>query len=155
MANKLEFLIIHCTATPKGREVTPEDIRKWHIEGRGWSRVGYTDLLHLDGTISNLTPFDQDDDVEGFELTNGVKGKNSISRHLAYAGGKDADYTADEDTRTPQQKTTLEAYVKVFLARHPEAKVAGHNQFSTKACPSFDVPEWLVSIGVEQKNIHC
>ncbi|RHB24096.1 lysozyme, partial [Bacteroides stercoris] len=27
---KLKYLVIHCTATPEGREVSSADIRKWH-----------------------------------------------------------------------------------------------------------------------------
>ena len=34
-------IIVHCTATPEGREVDVEEIRKWHVEERGWSDVGY------------------------------------------------------------------------------------------------------------------
>ena len=52
----LKQLVIHCTATPEGREVTAADIRAWHTNptskgGRGWKQVGYTDLFHLDGTV--------------------------------------------------------------------------------------------------------
>ena len=53
---KLERLVIHCTATPPGREVSAADIRRWHTApvsqgGRGWRQVGYTDLIHLDGSV--------------------------------------------------------------------------------------------------------
>ena len=27
---KLFYLVIHCTATPAGREVSAEEIRRWH-----------------------------------------------------------------------------------------------------------------------------
>ena len=71
--SKLNYLIIHCTATPKGREVSSADIIKWHTapkpEGRGWRKVGYSDIIHLDGTLENLTPFNQDGRVEGWEIT--------------------------------------------------------------------------------------
>ena len=34
-------IIVHCTATPEGREVDVEEIRKWHTEApRNWSDVG-------------------------------------------------------------------------------------------------------------------
>ena len=56
---KMKYLVIHCTATPEGREVTAADIRHWHCDppakgGRGWKQVGYTDLVHLDGSIERL-----------------------------------------------------------------------------------------------------
>lgn len=47
---KLKYLVIHCTATPEGREVSGAEIRAWHTNpvskgGRGWKQVGYTDLF--------------------------------------------------------------------------------------------------------------
>ena len=39
-------IIVHCTATPEGREVDVEEIRKWHVEERGWSDVGLS-LIHI------------------------------------------------------------------------------------------------------------
>ena len=30
MMGKLKYLVIHCTATPVGREVSSADIRAWH-----------------------------------------------------------------------------------------------------------------------------
>ena len=57
---KLQYLVIHCTATPEGREVSAADIRRWHTSpapaGRGWKQVGYTDLFHLDGRVERLVP---------------------------------------------------------------------------------------------------
>ncbi len=59
MAARLKYLVIHCTATPEGRDVTSDEIRRWHTDpvskgGRGWTQVGYTDLIHLDGTVERL-----------------------------------------------------------------------------------------------------
>lgn len=157
---KLEYLVIHCTDTPEGRKVTADEIRQWHTaeppKGNGWSKVGYTDIIHLDGSLENLTPYDQDDDIEGFEITNGVRGINSISRHVVYVGGKKKDLSGAKDTRTEEQKKALEAYVKFMVLRHPLIKVAGHYQFDgNKKCPSFEVDTWLVEIDIPQQNIYC
>ena len=153
----LKYLVIHCTATPEGRDVTKEEIITWHTapkpKGRGWSRAGYSDLIMLDGSLVNIMPFDQDNEVEWSELTNGAIGINGISRHIVYAGGCDKNMKA-EDTRTEEQLIALETYVKYTVLRHPEIKVAGHNQFANKACPSFDTIEWLKSIGIKDKNIN-
>ena len=157
MSRKLKYLIIHCTDTPENREVTKQDIFDWHTakppRGNGWSKVGYTDMFYLDGSLVNLTPFDQDDDVEGFEITNGARGYNSISRHICYAGGRKINGTYG-DTRTPEQYDAMETYVLYTILRHPHIKVAGHNQFSSKKCPGFDVAAWCEDIGVPKKNIH-
>jgi len=159
MSKPLTYLVIHCTATPEGREVSADEIRRWHTspkpKGRGWKQVGYSDIIHLDGTVENLVPYNDDDVVDSWEITNGASGINSISRHVVYAGGVDAnDVKKAKDTRTWLQELAMITYVKETIARHPNIKVAGHNQFAQKACPSFNVPVWLMAIGVPDKNIY-
>lgn len=153
MANKLQYLVIHCTATPEGREVSGDDIRLWHTSpiasgGRGWKQVGYRRIIHLDGTVEELVANNDDDIVDPWEITNGVAGKNSISEHWVYAGGVALDGKTPKDTRTQAQKATLERLVKDFYKRFPNVKIVGHNHFAAKACPSFDVQVWLKEIGI-------
>ncbi len=148
---KIKYLIIHCTATPQGREVSAADIRKWHLSpvskgGRGWSQVGYTDLIHLNGNVERLVNNNEDANVDSWEITNGVVGINSVSRHIVYAGGVLGSFP--KDTRTVEQKISLENYVKDFHKRFPEVVIKGHNEFAAKACPSFDVQKWLKEIGI-------
>ena len=150
---KLKYLVIHCTATPEGREVSAADIRRWHTSpapaGRGWKQVGYTDLFHLDGRVERLVANNEDANVDPWEITNGAAGYNSVSRHVVYAGGCDAGMKP-KDTRTAAQKEALRKYVLDFHARHPAVKIVGHNQLAAKACPSFDVAAWLLEIGIKQ-----
>jgi hypothetical protein len=153
---KLKYLVIHCTATPEGRDVSAADIRRWHTApvsagGRGWKQVGYTDLIHTDGRVERLVANNEDANVDPWEITNGAAGYNSVSRHIVYAGGVDADNVQKaKDTRTPAQKEALKRYVLDFHRKHPTVKIVGHNQLAAKACPSFDVPQWLKSIGINQ-----
>lgn len=187
---KLTYLVIHCTATPGGREVSSDQIRQWHlgpckqanekilfngkiydalsalppqliggasvykIAGRGWRQLGYSDMIHLDGSIENLVPYNNDDKVDAWEITNGQPGINYLARHLVYAGGCAQDGKTPEDTRTPAQHKALEAYVKGLIAKHPSIKIAGHNQFAKKACPSFSVVQWALAKAIERKNIY-
>lgn len=165
---KLKYLVIHCTATPEGREVTGADIRRWHTSpvsagGRGWRKVGYTDLFRLDGSIERLVDNNEDAIVDPWEITNGVAGYNSISRHIVYAGGVDKNGKA-KDTRTEAQKKSLTEYVLNFHKRFPNVIIVGHRDLSPdkngngiiepvewiKACPSFEVSDWLKSIGIHQ-----
>lgn len=156
MSKQLKYLIIHCTATPGGREVSGDDIRRWHLspkpEGRGWKQVGYTDMVHLDGRVERLAANNEDAQVDSFEITNGAVGVNDVSRHIVYVGGIDR-FMRPKDTRTVAQFASLKKYVRDFVKRFPFAKVAGHNQFSSKACPSFNVTDWLRSIGINERNI--
>lgn len=153
MAKQLKYLVIHCTATPEGHEVSADDIRRWHTDpqpvGRGWKQVGYTDMIHLDGTIERLVDNNEDNQVDTWEITNGVAGYNSISRHIVYVGGVEKNnINRAKDTRTDAQKKALEDYVKTFHIRFPSIKIVGHNELAAKACPSFDVQNWLKTIGL-------
>lgn len=150
---RLERLVIHCTATPAGRDVSGDDIRRWHTSpvaqgGRGWRQVGYTDLIHLDGRIERLVPDNEDGTVDPWEITNGAVGYNATSRHIVYAGGLCCDGKTPQDTRTPPQRAAMERYVREFLARFPGRAVVGHRDLAAKACPSFDVKTWLRETGI-------
>ncbi len=150
---KIKYLIIHCTATPEGREVSKEDIEEWHLKGRGWNVLGYCDLITLNGDLLNLIEFDSDDVVDSWEISNGVRGMNAFSRHVVYAGGCDEAFQP-KDTRTEEQKECLADYVKYTVKRHEDIQVAGHYHFAAKACPSFDVEKWLEEIKIPKKNIY-
>lgn len=158
MSKPLQYLVIHCTATPEGREVSSAQIRHMHTDpvskgGRGWKQVGYTDMIHLDGRVERLVNNNEDANVDPWEITNGAKGYNAISRHIVYVGGVDAnDVKKAVDTRTPAQKEALKRYVLDFHKRFPKVKIIGHHDLNPrKACPCFDVGRWLRSIGITNK----
>ena len=155
MMARIQYLVIHCTATPEGREVSAAEIRRWHTApvsqgGRGWKQVGYTDMVHLDGRVERLVNNNEDAQVDPWEVTNGAKGYNSMSRHIVYVGGCDKE-GKPKDTRTEAQREALKRYVEDFHARFPQVRIVGHHELNPdKACPSFDVPTWLRSIGIRQ-----
>lgn len=149
---RIRRLVIHCTDTPEGREVSADDIRRWHTlpppAGRGWKQVGYTDLIHLDGRVERLVKNNEDANVDPWEVTNGAQGYNSTSRHIVYAGGR-ARNGAFADTRTMAQKSSMEKYVKDFHHRFPDVEICGHHDLNpAKPCPCFDVKMWLKTIGL-------
>ena len=155
MSKPMQYLVIHCTATPEGREVSAAEIRRWHTApvsqgGRGWKQVGYTDMIHLDGRVERLVNNNEDAQVDPWEVTNGAAGYNNVSRHIVYVGGCDKA-GKPKDTRTEAQREALKHYVEDFHARFPQVKIVGHHELNPgKACPSFDVPTWLRSIGIRQ-----
>lgn len=144
------------------REDLPEELLNGryieNLTGRGWDRLGYSDMVHIDGSVENLTPYNLDGKVDPEEVTWGAAGINLRSRHIVYVGGLreeliDGHYEP-ADTRTDAQKYALEIYYKYMILRHPKIQIAGHNQFSKKVCPGFNVPEFCVSIGISDKNIY-
>ena len=92
-------IIVHCTATPRGRDVDTKEIRRWHTEDNGWSDIGYHFVVELDGDIGVGRPQEK----SGAHC----KGKNSTSIGVCYVGGVAENGTA-EDTRTDEQKASLE-----------------------------------------------
>ncbi len=51
-------IILHCSATPEGRDVSVDTIRKWHLD-RGWSDIGYHYVVGLNGVISEGRPVER------------------------------------------------------------------------------------------------
>ena len=43
-------IIIHCSATPEGKDYTIQDIRRWHKQ-QGWSDIGYHYVVYRNGHI--------------------------------------------------------------------------------------------------------
>ena len=124
-------IIVHCTATPEGREVDVEEIRKWHTEApRNWSDVGYHFHIKLDGTLQEGRPIERTGEH--------CARQNFCSIGISYAGGMTKDMKEAKDTRTPEQKDVLTDFLHELKEQYPKAKIYGHRDFSPKACPSFD-----------------
>ena len=128
---KVNKIIIHCTATPEGRDVTLKEVKRWHTEERGWSDIGYHFMILLDGTVEEGRPIER----TGAH----TKGHNWDSIGIAYVGGmsSDGEQSVPKDTRTEEQKDSL-VDLLCQLKDTYGGIVYGHNNFSNKACPSFD-----------------
>lgn len=122
-------IIVHCTATPEGRDVSVDTIRNWHVKDNGWSDIGYHWVIGLDGSINK----GRDESISGAH----AKGYNSTSVGVVYVGGCDANMKA-KDTRTDAQKTSLHCLLQDLKGRYPNAEIIGHRDVSSKECPSFD-----------------
>lgn len=122
-------IILHCTATPEGRDFTVEQIRQCHLS-RGFSDIGYHYVIYRDGSIHAGRP----ESVVGAHCT----GQNTCSIGISYVGGEVADGShTPKDTRTPAQKKALRELVAALLEKYPGAEVHCHYEFANKACPSF------------------
>lgn len=126
----IENIIIHCSATPEGRDVSVNEIRDWHVKGNGWSDIGYHYIVTLDGGLH----IGRNIEAQGAH----ARGHNSTSIGICYVGGIDNISWKPKDTRTHEQKKTLVTVIKYLIALFPDAKVIGHCDVSSKACPSFD-----------------
>ena len=120
-------VVIHSADTPNGVYFDSKDIRKWHVEERGWSDIGYHYIILLDGTIELGRP------VERAGAHVGGHNKNTIG--VCYIGGGNG-----KDTRTCEQKESLIILIKFLKKLHKNPRVLGHRDFKgvTKKCPCFD-----------------
>jgi len=124
-------IIIHCSATPEGRDVSIDEIRKWHVEERGWSDIGYHYVIGLDGQIHKGRPVE----TQGAHC----KGQNHNSIGICYVGGMDVAGKRPKDTRTKQQQQALMSLLRLLRDDYGVTEIHGHNEYSNKACPSFNV----------------
>lgn len=139
MMRKIDEIIIHCTATPEGRDCSAADIRRWHIEERGFTDIGYHFVIRPDGKVE-----------EGRKLAAAgahCLGHNIHSIGIVYVGGCDKAMRP-KDTRTAKQRASLSALIRRLLTEFPGAAVHGHNEYSSKTCPSFNVKDWIREEGI-------
>ncbi len=131
---KIYEIIVHCSATPEGKDFSVENIRRWHLR-RGFADIGYHYVIYRDGSVHD----GRDVDRAGAHCL----GHNAHSIGICYIGGVSSDGKTPKDTRTPAQKEALRNLVNRLIALYdlPRSHVYGHYQFANKACPSFKIQE--------------
>lgn len=139
---KITEAIIHCTATrpdwwaSRTTSQKVKEIRRWHVEDRGWSDIGYHFLIDRDGTVAEGRPMERD----GAH----VKGHNTGTIGISLFGGfGGSENDAFLDNFTPQQGIALRDLLDKLQRQYGFTKITGHNQYAAKACPTFNVPRWL------------
>jgi hypothetical protein len=135
---EIDSIVVHCTATPEGRDVTAAEIDQWHKK-RGWLGIGYHSVIRIDGTEEKGRDLDNDGDVEEHVGAH-TRGHNARSLAVVYVGGLDSD-GKPKDTRTPEQTETLFQVVERWMRKYgiPKSAVTGHYEHAAKACPCFDM----------------
>lgn len=118
------------------------------INGNGWSKPGYSDLINRAGKLINIVPYNFDPYIEEFEITNGARGYNKNSRHIVLAGGWDKNNNKVSDRKdklflpeeifVEKQLITLDKYIDMQIEAVPDLNVIGHQEVSSKLCPGYD-----------------
>ena len=133
---QITHLVIHCSATPAGRDIGAREINRWHRK-RGWRGIGYHYVIRLDGTIETGRPL--------AEAGAHVDGQNRHLVGICLIGGVSADNPLEaQNTFTKAQMQSLRDLVTELRDQFPDADVCGHRDMPgvKKACPSFDVRAW-------------
>lgn len=127
-SREVDMVVLHCSATPEGRDVSAAEIRRWHVEERGFEDIGYHFVVRLDGTVER----GRDLNRPGAHC----KGFNRRSIGVCYVGGDDAELQS-KDTRTEAQKAALTLLVERLVKRYPRAVVRKHRELAATKCPGF------------------
>lgn len=120
---KIREIILHCSDSNIKNHNDISVIRKWHLE-RGFNDVGYHFFIKSCGQIQN----GRDLDIIGAHC----KGHNEQSIGICLHGKFAGDFTRE-------QKTSLYHLIKGLTLIFPDVTIHGHNEFSDKKCPVFDV----------------
>lgn len=147
---KINEIIVHASATKKGWwegrgvEAIRDEFRRWH-KSNGWDDIGYHFVIDTDGAIAK----GREVSVMGAH----VKGKNRNSIGICLVGGfggkKDGVFS---DNFTVEQDAALRDLISEIQDSHPEVdKISGHNEYANKACPCFNVADWIIEEPVKTK----
>ena len=138
----IRYLVVHCSATPEGRDHTAKDIDLWHRQ-RGFNEIGYNYIVRLNGTV------EEGRDVN--KVPAHVTNHNKDSIGICYIGGCEPHgqivngqlVYQPKDTRTPAQKEALIKLLKELKTLYPQAEILGHRDFPdvAKACPCFNAKD--------------
>lgn len=149
-----DHFIVHCTATKVSQQnIDAKWVDKVHKK-RGWSGCGYHAVITREGTLQM-----NDDgfptrriDQKGAHVGGCGPGWNKRSFGVTLSGGLDAS-AQPENNFTKKQFRTLVRLIKAFLNSHDtpdKVSIMGHRDLirmtnsSPKACPCFDVAQFLV-----------
>lgn len=164
----IDAIVIHCSATPEGKDVRAADIDKQH-RAKGWKMIGYNYVIDLDGTIEEGRPLTMDGahcNTAGFSgrpynkhsigicIIGGVEATRDTKGRLVAKTDAKGNPIA-KDTRTlAQKKATADLIYNKLLPEFPGiTEIIGHRDTSPdldgdgfinryewiKACPCFDV----------------
>ncbi len=136
----IKYIAVHCTGGSQRQTIN--DLRTVFKRNK-WKNPGYHYVVKPDGGIVSLLAEEN--------VSNGVKGYNSVSLNVAYIGGIDGK-GGSVDNRTEAQKKSLCSLLRILKKKYPEALIQGHRDFSPdlngngkieknewmKDCPCFD-----------------
>lgn len=139
MSRSIDLLVIHCSASPITMDIGVKEIREWHTSSpRNWSDIGYHFVIRLNGELEKGRPL--------YRSGAHARGYNKNSVGICVVGGVDKDIKPENTMNKLQEKTLIDLIEELnwFFS---DLEIKGHNELSSKACPSFDVQDWLISIG--------
>lgn len=124
---KINLIVVHCSDSDIPAHDNVETVRRWHVQERGFSDIGYHYFIDKGG---HVYPGRTEDTIGAH-----VKGHNSRSIGICLSGR--TEFTDD-------QFQALEVLLKDICHRYSLEKkdILGHRDLQpAKTCPNFDVHE--------------
>lgn len=138
-----KYIAVHCAATPY--DIGVARIRQWHV-ARGFDDIGYHYVIRMDGTIET----GRDEDLVGAH----ERAINRTSVAICLAGGLDS-HGKDKFNLTDKQLASLRVLIVQLIAKYgKDVQVVGHNEYSEKSCPTFNVPAWWAFGDILKVELH-
>ena len=130
-------IIVHHTASP--RDTTVSQIRDWHVNGNGWSDIGYHYIILGDGTLERGRSINK----TGAHC----KGHNKGSIGICVTGN------TSQEPPTTAQVESLFGTLKMLLEDYnlQRSDVYGHRDFGATECPG----DWLYTLLQQFKQGLC
>ena len=128
-------------------DIGSKEIRKWHLD-RGWKDIGYNLVIRRNGALEAGRDLDHDGDW--LEETGAhAMGFNKNSIGICLVGGVDADNEPDNNF-TREQFAMLKSVITIVRNNWPDINIKGHRDLPgvKKACPCFDVKDWMEAEGL-------
>lgn len=153
--SRVTTLVYHYSATPIENDYTIEDIDEMHRR-RGFKEVGYHFFIRKDGTVETGRDLSE---PGRFEMGAHSKGENDEAIGICFEGGvRKSAPNIGFDSRTREQKVSMEALTLHLLDRFPGAVVKGHRDMPGAAtqCPGFNATEWWDEVSarrVAEQNV--
>jgi hypothetical protein len=131
-------IILHCADTRPdwmmGRLLVAKvaEIRRWHVQDRGWRDIGYHWVIDRDGAVA---PGRRETEIGAH-----VESHNRGTLGICLLGGFGA--SADDPFAknfTLAQANATKRLIAEIKRRTAIELVSGHNDYATKACPGFRV----------------
>ncbi len=141
-----DLLVVHCADTkPSMDHVNEEEIRRWHVEERGWVDAGYNIVIPRKASNANtgLIEIARPLDHRGAH----VAGYNHRAVGVCLVGGMSED-GEPENNFLPEQFAALVTTVFFLHEVYPQIRIVGHRDLNHgKTCPNFDAQAWAQAEG--------
>jgi N-acetylmuramoyl-L-alanine amidase len=122
---KINRIFVHVSDTPDYIDIGVSSIRKWHVDGNGWSDIGYHYVIRRNGEIEKGRP--------DAKIGAHVRGANRDSIGICWVG---------RNNISPEQEKSLFSLISYLMGKYDVngENVLGHKEADpNKTCPNLNM----------------